>query len=77
MRGPIPAMLSDIHMVRTEVNVVTLVIAAFYRRYVDATYNQRRKDGQVYLYEKLNSYNPIIRLTVETNLNKFMDTKTG
>ena len=77
MRGSIPAMLYDIHMVRTEINVVTLVIAAFYRRYVDATYNRRRTDGQVYLYEKLNSYNPIIRLTVETNLNKFMDTKTG
>ena len=43
MGGPFSVMLSDIHMVRT----VTLLTLAFYGRYVDATYNRRRKDCHV------------------------------
>ena len=47
----------------------------FYKRYVDDTYIQRKKNEPDSLFEKLNSYHPIIKLATEKNPAKFLDTK--
>ena len=47
----------------------------FYKRYVDDTYIQRKKNEPDSLFEKLNSYHPNIKLTSEKNPTKFLDTE--
>ena len=44
MGGPLPVTLSDIHMTRTENNVVKLGKPLFYRRFVDDIINRRKKN---------------------------------
>ena len=46
----------------------------FYKRYVDDTYIQRKKKEPNSLFERLNSYHPNIKLTIEKNPTKFLDT---
>ena len=47
----------------------------FYKRYVDDTYIRRRKNESDSLFEKLNSDHSKIKLTIEKNPTKFLDTK--
>ena len=49
-------------------------IMIFYRRFVDHIYS-RRKLGDNVLFDRLNSYHPNIKLTIEVNPSKFLDTK--
>ena len=46
-----------------------------YERYVDDTYIQKKKNKPNDLFEKLNSDRPNIKLTIEKNPKKFLDTK--
>ena len=75
MGGPLPVTLADIHMIRTEKDIVTPLKPVFYRRCVDEIYTRRKKGIQDKLYERLNNYHPNIKLTIEINPNKFLDTE--
>ena len=48
----------------------------FYKRYVDDTYIPRKKNKSDCIFEKLSSYYPNIKLTIEKNPTKFLDTKS-
>ena len=65
---------SDIYMVKMVNDVVMLYKPFFYRRFVDDIYS-RRKLGDNVLFDRLNSYHPNIKLTIEVNPSKFLDTK--
>ena len=47
----------------------------FYKRFVDDTFNRRKKDAPDLLFENLNSYHTKINLTIERKPLKFLDTK--
>ena len=74
MGGPLSVTFSDIHMVKMENDVVIPSKPIFYRRFVDDIYS-RRKLGDNVLFDRLNSYHPNIKLTIEVNPSKFLDTK--
>ena len=46
----------------------------FYRRFVDDIYS-RQKLGDNVLFDRLNNYHPNIKLTIEVNRSKSLDTK--
>ena len=75
MGGPLPVTLADIHMIRTEKDIVTPLKPIFYKRFVDDIYTRRKKGIHDKLYERLNNYHPNIKLTIEINPNKFLDTE--
>ena len=75
MGGPISVVFSDIYVSKMEEDIVTPMKPHFYKRYVDDTYIRRKKNEPDSLFEKLNSYHPNIKLTVENNPTKFLDTK--
>ena len=62
-------------MIRTEKDIVTPLKPISYKRFVDDIYNRRKKGIHDELYERCNNYHPNIKLTVEINPNKFMDTE--
>ena len=64
--------LFEIHMIRTERDVVIELKPIFYRKSVVDIYNQRKKMSWLTI-SKLNSYHPNIKLTVESNPNEFVD----
>ena len=66
MGGPLSVTLADIHMIRTEKDIVTPLKPIFYKRFVDDIYNRRKKDILDNFYEGLN-YHPNIKLTIEIN----------
>ena len=74
MGGPLSVTFSDIYMVKMENDVVIPSKPIFYRRFVDDIYS-RRKLGDNVLFERLNSYHLNIKLTIEVNPSKFLDTK--
>ena len=47
----------------------------FYKKFLDDIYNRRKKGIHDALYERLNNYHPSIKLTIEINPNKFLDTE--
>ena len=61
-------------MIKIENDAVMLSKTIFYRRFVDNIYS-RRKLGANVLFDPLNNYHPNIKLTIEVNLSKFLDTK--
>ena len=75
MEGPLSVTLADIHMIRTEKDIVTRLKLIFHKRFVDDIYTRRKKDIHDKLYERLNNYHPNIKLTIEPNPNKFLDTE--
>ena len=75
MGGPLLVILADIHMVRTENEVVKPMNPSFYKRFVDDVYNKRNKSQQDALFEALNNFHPNKKLTIEVNPVKFLDTK--
>ena len=46
----------------------------FYCRFVDDIYSRQELGGNV-LFDRLRGYHPNIKLTIEVNPNKFLDTK--
>ena len=75
MGGPLSLILADIHMVRTENEVVKPLNPLFYKRFVDNIFSRRNKSQQDVLFEALNNFHPNIKLTIEVNPEKFLDTK--
>ena len=74
MGGPLSFTFSDIYMVKMENDVVTLSKSIFYNRFVDDVYS-RWELGDNVLFDRLNNYHPNIKLTIEVNPSKFLDTK--
>ena len=74
MGGPLSVTFSDIYMVKMENDVVIPSKPIFYHRFVDDIYS-RRKLGDNVLFDRLNSYHPNIKLTIEVNPSKFLGTK--
>ena len=73
MGGPISVAFADIYMCKMEHDVVAPIKPIFYKQYVDNTY-VRRNNTKVELFEKLNTYHDNIKLTIEENPTKFLDT---
>ena len=74
MGGPISVVFADIYMCKME-DVVAPLKPIFYKRYVDDTYVRRKKNTTDELFEKLNTYHDNIKLTIEENPTKFLDTE--
>ena len=74
MDGPLSVILADMHMLRTENEVVKPMDSPFYKWFVDDIYSKRNKSQQDVLFEALNNFHPNIKLTVEVNPVKFLDT---
>ena len=60
-------------MCEMELDVVVPAKPIFYKRYVDDTYVQRKKNDVEKLFEEPNSYNENIELTLEVISTKFLD----
>ena len=73
MRGTLSVTFSEIYMVKMENDVVIPSKPIFYCRFVDDIYS-RQKLGDNVLFDWLNSYYPNIKLTIEINPSKFLDT---
>ena len=73
MGGPLSVTFSDIYMVKMENDVVIPSKPIFYRRFVDDIYS-RWKLGDNALFDRLNSYHPNIKVIIEVNPSKFLDT---
>ena len=74
MEGSLCVNVSDIYMVKMENNVLIPSKPIFYHKFVDDIYN-RQKLGHKTLFDQLSSYHPTIKLTIEVNPSKFLDTK--
>ena len=73
--GSISVVFSDIYVSKMEEDIVAPMKSHFYKEYVDDTYIQRKKNEPDSLLEKLNSDHPNIKLTIERNPKKFLDTE--
>ena len=58
-----------------EDDVVAPIKPLFYKRHVDDTYVRRTKNTRDELFEKLNTCHNNIKLTIEENPTKFLDTE--
>ena len=61
-------------MVKMENNIVIPHKPIFYKRYVDDIMNRRKKHEEDLLFKKLINYHLEIKLTIEINRPKFLDT---
>ena len=75
MGGPLSVTLSDIWMVKMENNIAIPHRPIFYKRYVDDIINCRKKHEEDLLFKKLNDHHPKIKLTIEINPSKLLDTE--
>ena len=67
--------LADIHIVKTENEVVKPMNPPFYKRFVDDIYSKRNKSQKDVLFEALNNFHPNIKLTIVVDPVKFLDKK--
>ena len=58
-----------------ETDVVVPIRPFFYKRYIDDIFNRCQKSTSNVLYDALNNYHPKIKLTIETNPQRFLDTE--
>ena len=72
MSGPLSVTLADINMIHKKTDVWWSI---FYKRYVDAIYNRRQENTVDKSYDGLSNYHPKVKLTVETNLLRSLDTE--
>ena len=72
--GPLSVTFSDIYMVRMENDAVISSKPIFYHRFVGGIYSRQRL-GESVLFYQLNNYHPNIKLTMEVNPSKFLDSK--
>ena len=75
MGGPISVVFWDIFVSTMEEGIVIPANPIFYKRYIDETYVQRKKHETNKLFIDLNSYHENIKLTLEINPNKFLDSE--
>ena len=74
MRRPLSVTFSDIYMVKMESDVVIPSKPIIYCRFVDDIYRRRKLEDNV-LFDRSNSYHPNIKLAIEVNLSKLLETK--
>ena len=75
MGGAISVIMSGIFMAKLEKDQVKPLKPRLYKRYVDDTISSRKKNcNSDPLFEALNSYHNNIKLTVEVNPSRFLDT---
>ena len=74
MGSPI-SVVSNTYVSKIEENIVPPTKPHSYKRYVDDTYIRKKKIKPHSLFQKLNSYHLNIKLTIEKNPKKFLDTK--
>ena len=67
--------LADIHIVKTENEVVKPMNPPFYKRFVGDIYSKRNKSQKDVLFEALNNFHPNIKLTIVVDPVKFLDKK--
>ena len=75
MGGPWSVTLRVLDMIKTEKHMGTPLKPIFYKKFVDDIYNRRKKDIHDNLSERLNNYHRNIKLAIEINPNKFLDTE--
>ena len=75
MDGPISVVLSKIVCVKMEFDVVKPLKPKLYKHYVDDIFSKRIKNQPDKLFQKLNIYHPNIKLTIEVNPSKLLDTE--
>ena len=75
MGGTLSVVLSDCFMNKMEKDVVIPLKPKFYKRFVDDIYRRRKRNEPDELFDKMNSYHPNIKLTIEISPKKFLDTK--
>ena len=75
MGGPISVVISNIFCVKMESDLVKPLKPKLCTRYVDDIYSKQIKNQPDKLFEKLNNYHPNIKLTIEVNPRKFLDTE--
>ena len=74
MGCPLSVTFSNIYMIKMESEIVIPQKLLFYRRYIDDICNRRKKSTHDELFEKLNNYHPKMKITIEVNATKFLDT---
>ena len=75
MGGPSSITLSDIYMHKMENDIVVPTKPVFYRRFVDDTYNRRKKNTDDKSYHSINKYHKKIKIgQSEDSPTKFLDT---
>ena len=62
-------------MVKMEIETVRPLKPLFYSRYVEDIYNRRKKDEFDKVFHALNNYHENVKLTIEINPSKFLDTQ--
>ena len=75
MGGPISVVISNIFCVKMEFDIVKPLKPKLYKGYVDDIYSKRIKNQPDKHFEKLNNYHTNIKLTIEVNPSKFLDTE--
>ena len=75
MGGILSMVLSDCFMNKMEKDVVIPLRQEFYKRFVDDIYRRRKRNEPDELFDKMNSYHPNIKLTIEISPKIFLDTK--
>ena len=75
MGGPLSVTLADIHMIRLETDVEVPIRIIFYKRYVDDMNSRRQKNTVDKLYGRLNNYHPKVKITIDTNPLRLLDTE--
>ena len=75
MGGPISIVFSDIYVCKMEEYIVIPANPVFYKRYVVDTYIRRKKHETDTLFIDLISYRENIKLTLESNPDKFFETE--
>ena len=65
LSGPISIVFSDIYTCKMELDVAVPTNPLFYKHYVDDTHVCRKKNARDILFDELNSYRQIIKLTLE------------
>ena len=74
MDGPLSVILADIHMIKTENESVKPMNPPFYKWFLENISGKRHKSQHDVLFEALNSFQQNIKLTIEVNPVKFLDT---
>ena len=63
------------YMCNTENNIAKPLKAIFYKRQVGNTSAKRKRDETEKVFDALSSYHQNVKLTVQENPTKFLDTK--
>ena len=75
MGDTLSVVLSDCFMNKMEKDVVIPFKPKFFKWFVDDIYRRRKRNEPDESFDKMNSYHPNIKLTIEIRPKKLLDTK--